>query len=122
MAQHNDLGKEGEKEAREFLKKKGYVIRHTNWTSGKLELDIVAEKDGILIVVEVKTRADNFFIQPEDAVTSSKIKHIVQATDDYIRTFDLDMETRFDIIGVLPRKGGGYTFDHIEDAFMAPVN
>ena len=42
--------------AREYLQKKGYVIRHTNWFYQKDELDIVAEYQGELIVVEVKSR------------------------------------------------------------------
>lgn len=56
MAKHNELGKEGENAAAEYLMSKGYSIRHRNWHSGKRELDIVAQKDGELIVVEVKTR------------------------------------------------------------------
>lgn len=42
MAKHNELGKEGETEAAEYLISKGYTIRHRNWRSGKRELDIVA--------------------------------------------------------------------------------
>ena len=56
MAEHNDFGNLGEKMAREYLQKKGYVIRHTNWFYQKDELDIVAEYNGELIVVEVKSR------------------------------------------------------------------
>ena len=51
MAKHNELGKEGENAAAEYLMSKGYSIRHRNWHSGKRELDIVAQKDGELIVV-----------------------------------------------------------------------
>lgn len=61
MAKHNELGKEGENAAAEYLMSKGYSIRHRNWHSGKRELDIVAQKDGELIVVEVKTRRNEEF-------------------------------------------------------------
>ena len=44
MAKHNELGKEGENAAAEYLMSKGYSIRHRNWHSGKRELDIVAQK------------------------------------------------------------------------------
>jgi putative endonuclease len=122
MAEHNDLGKEGEQKAREYLQAKGYYIRHTNWFSEKNELDIVAEKDGMLVVVEVKSRSSEYFEHPKDAITDAKIRRIVQATHDYIMQFDIQMETRFDVVAALTTKSGGYKIEHIEDAFMAPIN
>ena len=58
MAAHNELGKEGELLAANHLQSEGYVIRHRNWRCGHKELDIVAEKDGTLVFVEVKTAID----------------------------------------------------------------
>lgn len=72
MAAHNELGKEGELLAANHLQSEGYVIRHRNWRCGHKELDIVAEKDGTLVFVEVKTRKDVLFGLPEDAVTNGK--------------------------------------------------
>lgn len=66
MAAHNELGKEGEDLAALHLMEKGYRIRHRNWRSGKKEIDIVAEKDGELVIVEVKTRGNENFGRPED--------------------------------------------------------
>ena len=77
MAKHNELGKEGENAAAEYLMSKGYSIRHRNWHSGKRELDIVAQKDGELIVVEVKTRRNEEFGKPEEAITDRKIRNII---------------------------------------------
>ena len=79
MAAHNELGKEGEEAASAYLSSRGYRIRHRNWHVGKLELDIIAEKDGELIVVEVKTRRNTRFGLPEEAVTERKIRRIVLA-------------------------------------------
>ena len=76
MAAHNELGKEGEEAASAYLSSRGYRIRHRNWHVGKLELDIIAEKDGELIVVEVKTRRNTRFGLPEEAVTERKIRRI----------------------------------------------
>lgn len=121
MAQHNDLGKEGEQAATNYLVKQGYIIRHRNWFFEKLELDIVAEKDGWLVVVEVKSRSTETFEHPADAVTPAKIRRIVLATDAYIRQYEIDMPTRFDVIAALPTRNG-YRIDHIEDAFLSPVN
>ena len=67
MAKHNDLGKAGENAAVAYLEQKGYLIRDRNWRKGHFELDIVAAKDNELIVVEVKTRSNTLFAEPEDA-------------------------------------------------------
>ena len=64
MAAHNELGKEGELLAANHLQSEGYVIRHRDWRCGHKELDIVAEKDGTLVFVEVKTRKDVLFGLP----------------------------------------------------------
>ena len=88
MAKHNELGKEGETEAAEYLISKGYTIRHRNWRSGKRELDIVAQKDGELVIVEVKTRRNDEFGRPEEAITDRKIRNIIISTDAYIQRFD----------------------------------
>ena len=117
MASHNELGKAGEKEATEYLTSKGYKIRHTNWRSGSFELDIVAEKDNMLIIAEVKTRSYDAFGRPEDFVNKAKIKRTVSAAHQYVCRFNVDMETRFDIISVL-KSSEKYEIVHIEDAFM----
>lgn len=124
MAEHNELGKKGEEMARAYLQTKGYKIRHVNWVpnGSKNELDIVAEKDGMLVVVEVKSRSTENFEHPKDAITPAKIRRIVRATHDYIFNFDLTIDTRFDVIAVLPNRQGGFNIEHIEDAFMSPIN
>ena len=121
MAEHNDLGNLGEERAQAYLRSKGYNIKQTNWTSGKLELDIVAEKDGWLVVVEVKTRSTDTFEHPEEAITLRKIRNIINATHDYIFKFDWQGETRFDVISVIPH-GQDFHIEHIEDAFLSPIN
>jgi len=119
LAEHNDIGKLGEEQAQAYLSSQAYKIRHTNWRTGKLELDIVAEKEGMLVVVEVKTRSTDYFEHPEEAITTKKMKNIVNAAHDYIFQFDWQGETRFDIISVIPR-GQSFQIEHIEDAFLAP--
>ena len=66
MAEHNLLGKAGEDAAVDYLERHDYVIRHRNWRKGHFELDIVAAKNGELIIVEVKTRSDTDFALPQD--------------------------------------------------------
>lgn len=119
MAEHNDIGKLGEERAQAYLISKEYKIRHTNWKTGKLELDIVAEKDDMLVVVEVKTRSTDYFEHPQEAINLKKIRNIVNAAHNYIFQFDWLGETRFDIISVIPQEHS-FRIEHIEDAFLAP--
>lgn len=120
MAAHNELGKEGEEAAAMYLKAHGYVIRHRDWHAGKKDLDIVAQKGNTLIIVEVKTRRNNRFGNPEDAVDNRKIRHIVTSTDTYLKHFEIDMPVRFDIVTVTGTKPP-FQIEHIEDAFLPPV-
>ena len=119
MAKHNELGKQGEKAAEDFLLSKGYKIRHKNWKLGKYELDIVAEKDDTLVVIEVKTRSSNFFGNPEEFVGKAKIKRTIDAAHHYIEIYDSQLETRFDIVSILKNLDGKFSVEHIEDAFAA---
>lgn len=120
MAEHNDLGKEGENEAARYLTEKGYYIRHRNWRRGKNELDIVAEKDRLLIFIEVKTRRNETYGHAEDAVNNRKIRTLVSLADSYIKLYGIDLPARFDIITVIGEKPP-FHIEHIEDAFLPPI-
>lgn len=120
MATHNELGKEGEAEAAAYLQDKGYTILHRNWHAGRKELDIVAEKDKELVIVEVKTRRNEEFGNPEDAVTPRKIRNIVASADSYIKLFAIDLPVRFDIITIVGIRPP-FKIEHIEEAFLPPV-
>ncbi|KIC61814.1 YraN family protein [Chryseobacterium taiwanense] len=119
MATHNDFGKKAEDLAVEFLQKNGYKILARNFRFQKAEIDIIAEKDNLIIVVEVKARSTDAFILPQEAVNKTKIKLIVSATDHYLEEFNKNQEVRFDIISVLPDEKGNLTIEHIENAFEA---
>ncbi len=116
MAEHNELGKLGEELAVDFLIEKGYDILETNWTFQKAEVDIIALKENILAVVEVKTRSSVDFGSPQDFVKPKKIKLLVKAINEYVVSNDLEVEVRFDIIGIYA-KGREFEFEHLEEAF-----
>jgi len=117
MAQHNDLGTKGEEIAQTFLKKNGYQILETNWQFHHAEIDIIAQKNNTLAVVEVKTRSSDLYGKPEAFVSKKKIKLMINAIDHYVQKNNLDVEIRFDIISIIKNK---YTesIDHIENAFV----
>ena len=120
MATHNALGKAGEDAAAAYLESQGYTICHRNWHKNHLELDIVAAKDNELVVVEVKTRTNNRYIEPQDAVDWRKVRHIVVAADAYIKHFGIEAPVRFDII-TATGKPGAFHIAHIENAFYPPM-
>lgn len=119
MAEQNDLGRDGEAVARNYLIRQGYKVMHSNWHWHHYELDIVALKDNEVIVVEVKTRSEDFLVSPEEAVDRKKIRRIVAAADAYMRYFNLSLPVRFDIITLI-KSADGYKIDHLDDAFYAP--
>ena len=120
MAEHNDLGKEGEDEAVRYLTEKGYCILHRNWRRGRNELDIIVTKDGQLVFVEVKTRRNETYGHAEDAVNDRKIRTLVSLADSYIKKFELDLPARFDVITVIGEKPP-FHIEHIENAFLPPI-
>lgn len=116
MAAHNELGKAGEKEACDFLKENGYEILATNWTNKKAEADIIAKKDDLLLIIEVKTRSTAYFGSPEEAVGKQKQRMMVKAAEAYLEEFNLNVEVRYDIIAIVMNKQTKKII-HIEDAF-----
>ncbi len=116
MAEHNELGKKGEQLAVDFLLKNNYKIIERNYRFDRAEVDIIAKKDAILAIVEVKTRSTKDFGNPQDFVKPKQIKNLVKAVDEYINENDLDLEVRFDIIAIVKEKNG-YDIEHLENAF-----
>jgi len=117
MAAHNELGQWGEEMAADYLQQKGYTIMERNWKSGHRDLDIIAQDDETVVFVEVKTRHNRLFTDPEDAVGYQKIQHLRQAANHYIKYRHINQEVRFDIVTVTGTIGEFPEIEHIENAF-----
>jgi putative endonuclease len=117
MADHHDLGREGEEMAAAYLQKKGYRILERNFRYQKAEVDILAKKDQILAAVEVKTRSSPYFGDPQDFVKKKQINLLVRAVDFFVNDKKLDVQVRFDIIAIIRNKAG-MRIEHLEDAFL----
>ncbi len=117
MATHNDLGKQGELIAQDFLRSKGYEILETNWRFGKAEIDIIAKKEDLLVVIEVKTRSSEHYGKPEMFVNKKKMKLVLEAINQYVDQKNIEDEIRFDIISIIINQYRK-DIDHIEDAFI----
>lgn len=115
MAEHNQLGKQGEEVAVRYLQKLGYAIIETNWQKHKFEIDIIAQDKNEIVFVEVKTRTTDYFGTPEEAVTPTKQKHLIEGADFYIQEKEIDLEARFDVVAIV--MGNSPKINHIKDAF-----
>ena len=116
MAQHNELGKKGEQLAVDYLLQHGYAIAERNYRFDKAEVDIIAKKEDILAIVEVKTRSTSDFGNPQDFLKPKLIQRLVKAINEYVTVNDLDVEVRFDIIAIT-KQGKGFCIEHLENAF-----
>ncbi len=117
MASHNDFGKKAEQWACDFLIGKGYKIVERNYRFDRAEIDIIAQKEEILAIVEVKARTNTNYGNPKDFITEKKIKRIVKAANHYVITNELDVEVRFDIISIVSNSKD-YSIDFINNAFL----
>jgi len=116
MAQHNNLGKTGEKIAQRYLEKHNYQILDTNWHFQHAEIDIIALKNNTLIVIEVKTRTSDHYGKPESFISNKKIQLLNKAINHYIEQKNIEAEIRFDVISIIKNQ---YVekIEHIKNAY-----
>jgi len=113
-----ELGATGEKLARDFLKKKGYKIRDTNFRCREGEIDIIAQKKDCLVFVEVRTKTSSGFGSPEESVTFAKKERLIASALSYLNSHkDLPKSWRIDFVAVeLDPKGKATRIELIENA------
>jgi len=116
MAKHNELGKKGEQLAVDYLVNNNYDIIERNYRFDKAEVDIIAKKNEILAIIEVKIRSTSDFGDPQDFVKPKQIQRLVKAVDEYVTKNDLDVEIRFDITAIV-KAGTTYDIEHLKNAF-----
>ena len=79
MTNHQLTGNEGEELAAGWLQRKGFVLLHRNWRYSYYEVDIIAHFNNVLHFIEVKTRRNKKFGEPEEAVDDKKIMRLMEA-------------------------------------------
>ena len=118
MADHNDLGREGETRSVLYLLLRDYHILECNWHGAACEIDIIAAHYGEIVFVEVKTRNFHDGTSPEEAVTSNRMYRMSRAAEEYMMANRLqEYPFRFDILSVLV-KDGVWSIQHIKHAFF----
>lgn len=113
-AQKIQSGRLGEEHAVQFLSKKGYKILAKNEIVGKVEIDIVAQKDDEIIFVEVRTREKNKFVSPEETITNKKMSAMLKAAKLWSDKYNYSGYFRLDLIAVTLLNGEFVDIEHYE--------
>lgn len=112
------MGTLGEQAAAANLADQGYEILHRNYRCRGGELDIVCQRNGILVFCEVKTRTGTRFGTPEEAVTIAKRKRLRRLALEYLqREGRRARSLRFDVISVTLHDGRVGELRHLVNAF-----
>jgi putative endonuclease len=110
-----DTGQLAEQLAANYLRQHGFTIRHVNWRWKHKELDIIAEKDGRLHVVEVRSLHSAYFQAPYQSIDRQKQRHLIAATDAYIKQYKLTMEVQLDVVSIV-FNGATHTLEYLPNA------
>ncbi len=119
MTRHrSDLGGRGEEAARRHLESLGYRILATRHRTRLGEIDLIAEDNGVIVFVEVKTRRSGECGAPEESVTAAKQRRIVRLATAFLASRGLlERDSRFDVVAVEEGAGSVLRIRHLPDAF-----
>lgn len=96
------VGRRGEAQAADYLRRRGYRIIEAGYRSRYGEIDLIAEKRGIVAIVEVKTRSGDRFAQALEAVDGPKRRRIRLTALQWLAQQEREPQLRFDVIEVYP--------------------
>lgn len=115
------LGDLGERLAERHLLAAGYRVRERNFRTRLGEIDIVAERAGVLVFVEVRTRRGSAMGTAAESLTPAKQKRLVSLAESYAQARSgLPEGRRIDVIAVdLAPNGRLLSLQHIEGAVEA---
>ncbi len=113
-----ELGRQGEEAARQFLEKAGLSFLCANYRGQRGEIDLIFKHRGVLIFVEVKSRTSKSWTRPAAAVDSKKQRRLSRTALQYLRQCgNPEVTVRFDVVEVLTTDRKIIEVRHIEDAF-----
>jgi putative endonuclease len=116
-----ELSKEGEQLAADFLEEKGFEIIERNYRYGHGEIDIIAldPKDNFTVFVEVKTRQNLYFGEPEYAITKKKQQQVKKVAELYLYDKEIEqIDCRFDVVTILLEDEDKPVINYYENAFI----
>lgn len=110
------FGKTGEQMVAKYLTDKGYVILEHNYRRGHLEIDLIALDGDELVIVEVKSRAYDTILHPEEAVDHKKRLNLIRLANEYVKTHGRKENVRFDIVSIVSN-ANGTEIRHLKNAY-----
>ena len=114
---NKELGKYGELLSRKYLIDKGYYLKEVNYKNKLGEIDIIVQKDNVIVFIEVKTRKNTKYGLPRESINYKKQMKIRKVAEEYIiRNKIRNTDFRFDVMEVL-FKDKKYKIKHIINAF-----
>ncbi|PTN10701.1 YraN family protein [Mangrovibacterium marinum] len=116
MTRQKEIGDKGEEIAQGYLQKIGYQLLATNWRFHHYEIDIIAKDGDELVIVEVKSRTGIAYEHPSEAISTRKIRFLIEAAEAYIFKTDSHCDTRFDVITIIFRDDD-FELEHFKNAF-----
>ncbi len=101
-ATRRQLGDAGEDLAAAALKRQGYKILERNYVAPLGEVDLIARQGQTYVFIEVKTRKNERFGTPQEAVHPAKQNKLRRLADYYLKQKRLgEVEVRFDVVGII---------------------
>jgi len=113
-----EIGALGESLAANHLKNNGLVIIETNYRCPHGEIDIIAQEKNCIVFTEVRTKTGNLFGAPEESITESKKKHLIDTAYTYLEEKDqMQEDWRIDFVAVeLDRNHKQTRIEHYRNA------
>ncbi len=118
LANNRELGALGETMAVSWLANKGYCLLFRNWRHAHYEIDIVASLENVVHFIEVKTRRNKKFGEPEESVDNKKISYLMKAGEAFQYQHPQWKRVQYDVlsISIAPNNTAEYFF--IEDVYL----
>lgn len=113
------FGNRGEDLAAVFFMSKGFRITARNWSCRAGEIDLICERGGVTHFVEVKTRRTAAYGNPEEAVTTAKLRHLRNAVECYLRASAAPpVRYQVDVLAITSVPGSPPAFHYVENVLM----
>jgi putative endonuclease len=117
MGKNRDIGQKGEELAATFLETNGYQVLAKNYRHRRSEIDLVCQKNQVIVFVEVKRRKNNAFGYPESFVEEAQANRIKEGAEQFLIENGWEGPIRFDILAISGTLDKDLKINHFEDAF-----